>query len=179
MSSPSIPAGTWTVDPAHSSVGFTVRHLMISKVHGTFGSFSGTVTIAENPLESSLTAVVQTASISTGDAGRDGHVANADFFDVENFPTMTLVSTGLRAKGDEYVLSAVLTIKDVTQSVDFDLEFDGTATDPWGNAKAGFSAEAEISRKHWGLDWNMPLETGGFVIGDKIKIQLDIQVVKA
>ena len=170
--------GTWAVDASHSSVGFVARHLMVSKVRGSFTSFTGTVTIAENPAASSVYATVDTVSLSTGDDGRDGHVRGADFFDVENFPTMSLASTGLQAKGDRYVLNADLTIKGVTKPVSFDLEFDGIATDPWGNTKAGFAAEAEISRKDFGLEWNVALEAGGVLVGDKVKLQLDIQVVR-
>ena len=170
--------GTWTVDASHSSVGFVARHLMVSKVRGSFTSFTGAVTIADDPAASTVQATVETSSLSTGDDGRDGHVRGADFFDVENFPTMSLTSTGLQAKGDRYVLNADLTIKGVTKPVAFDLEFDGIATDPWGNTKAGFAAETEISRKEFGLEWNVALEAGGVLVGDKVKLQLDIQVVR-
>ena len=174
-----LTAGTWAVDPSHSSVGFVARHLMVSKVRGTFTGFSGSVTIVEGGVGSSVQATVDTASLSTGDDGRDGHVRGADFFDVENFPTMTLVSTDLKPTGDgEFELVADLSIKGVTKSVSFDLEFVGVATDPWGNVKAGFSAEAEISRKEWGLEWNVALEAGGVLVGDKVKLQLDIQTVR-
>jgi polyisoprenoid-binding protein YceI len=174
-----LTAGTWAVDPSHSSVGFVARHLMVSKVRGTFTGFSGSVTIVDGGVGSSVQATVDTASLSTGDDGRDGHVRGADFFDVENFPTMTLVSTDLKPTGGgEFELVADLTIKGVTKSVSFDLEFVGVATDPWGNVKAGFSAEAEISRKEWGLEWNVALEAGGVLVGDKVKLQLDIQTVR-
>ncbi len=175
----SLTPGTWNVDASHSSIGFTARHLMVTKVRGRFERFAGTITVGENPLESSVTATVETGSLSTGDAGRDGHVTGADFFDSEQFPTMSLQSTSITPKGDDFVLNGDLTIKGVTNPVSFDLEFDGVATDPWGNTKVGFSAVTEISRKDWGLEWNMVLETGGVVISDKIKIELDIQAVKA
>jgi polyisoprenoid-binding protein YceI len=175
-----LTTGTWNVDPSHSNVGFTARHLMVTKVRGSFGTFAGSITVADDPLQSKVEATVEAASISTADENRDGHLKSADFFDVENFPTWTLVSTGLTAKGgNEYTLTADLTIKGVTKSVSFDLEFDGVATDPWGNTKAGFTAETEISRKEFGLEWNVALETGGVLVGDKVKIQLDIQAVKA
>ena len=174
-----LTAGTWTVDPSHSSVGFVARHLMVSKVRGAFTSFNGAVTIVDGGTGSGVQATVDTASLTTGDDGRDGHVRGADFFDVENFPTMTLVSTDLKPTGDgEFELIADLTIKGVTKSVSFDLEFVGVATDPWGNVKAGFAAEAEISRKEWGLEWNVALEAGGVLVGDKVKLQLDIQTVR-
>lgn len=173
-----LTAGVWSVDPSHSAVGFVARHLMVSKVRGSFSAFTGALTIADEALQSSVQATVETASITTGDDGRDAHLRGADFFDVEQFPTMSLVSTALRPQGADYVLTADLTIKGVTRSVEFDLEFDGVATDPWGNTKAGFSATAEISRKDFGLEWNVALETGGVLVGDKVKLVLDIQAVK-
>jgi len=171
--------GTWTVDPSHSTVGFVARHLMVTKVRGRFASFTGTLTIAEDALRSSVQASVDMASVATGDDGRDGHVKSADFFDVENFPTMTFTSTSITAKGDDYELAGDLTIKGVTKPVVFELEFEGVNTDPWGNTKAGFSAEAEINRKDWGLEWNVALDTGGMLVSEKIKVQLDIQAAKA
>jgi polyisoprenoid-binding protein YceI len=171
--------GVWNVDPVHSSIGFVARHLMISKVRGTFGTFSGTLTIAEDPLQSKVEATVEVASITTGDDSRDTHLKSADFFDVEKYPTMTLVSTGVDPKGSDYVLHADLTIKGITKPVDFDLEFDGVSKDPWGGTRAGFTAETEVNRKDWGLEWNVALETGGVMLGEKVKIQLEIQSVKA
>ena len=122
---------------------------------------------------------MQATSIDTRDEGRDGHLRGEDFFDVANHPTWTLVSTGIEGAGSNYVLHTDLTIKGTTKPVDFDLEFEGVATDPWGNTKAGFTAEAEISRKDFGLEWNAALETGGVVVGDKVKITLDIEALKA
>ena len=179
MSATPITPGTWTVDPSHSSVSFVARHLMVSKVRGSFGSFSGTITIAEDLLTSSVEATLDVASISTGDDGRDEHLRSGDFFDLEQFPTWTLTSTGLRADGDDYVMTADLTIKGVTRPVEFEVEFEGMATDPWGNTKAGFEATAEINRKDFGLEWNVALEAGGVLVGEKVKIELDIQAVKA
>jgi polyisoprenoid-binding protein YceI len=174
-----IAAGTWNVDPAHSTVGFVARHLMISKVRGTFTSFSGTIEIAEDRLASTVSASVDMASVQTGDDGRDGHLRTGDFFDVEQYPTMTFVSTGIRPDGDDFELTGDLTIKGVTRSVAFELEYEGAGTDPWGNRKIGFSAETEINRKDFGLEWNVALETGGVLVGEKVKIQLDIQAVQA
>jgi len=170
--------GTWNVDSSHSSVGFVARHLMVTKVRGSFGGFSGTLTIAENPVQSKVEATVDASTIDTSDESRDGHLKSADFFDVEHFPTWSLVSTSITPKGHDYELVADLTIKGVTKRVVFALEFEGVATDPWGNTKAGFTAEAEISRKEFGLEWNVALETGGVLVGDKVKIQLDIQAVR-
>jgi len=171
--------GTWNIDPVHSSVGFVARHLMVSKVRGRFNKFSGTLTIADDPLKSKVEASADVASISTGDETRDGHLKSADFFDLEKYPTIDLVSTGIDKDGDDYVLHTNLTVNGVTKPVDFELEFEGVSPDPWGGTRAGFEAEAEISRKDWGLEWNMVLETGGLVIGDKVKIEIDAQAVKA
>jgi polyisoprenoid-binding protein YceI len=171
--------GIWNVDPVHSSVGFVARHLMVSKVRGRFGSFSGTITIAENRLESKVEATVDVGSISTGDDTRDAHLKSPDFFDAEKYPTMTLVSTGIEEDGDDYVLHTDVTIRGITKPVDFELEFDGVSGDPWGGTRAGFSAEAEVNRKDWGLEWNQVLETGGVMLGEKVKMQIDVQAVKA
>lgn len=171
--------GVWNVDPVHSSIGFVARHLMISKVRGTFGTFTGSITIAEDPLQSKVEATAEVGSITTGDDGRDTHLKSADFFDVEKYPTMSLVSTGIEPSGSDYTLHANLTIKGVTKPVDFDLEFDGVSKDPWGGTRAGFAAETEVNRKEWGLEWNVALETGGVMLGEKVKIQLEIQAVKA
>ena len=175
-----LTTGTWNVDPSHSAVTFVARHLMVSKVRGSFNGFSGTITVADDPLQSKVEATVDASTIDTGDANRDGHLQSPDFFDVANFPSWSLVSTGLAAQGgNEYTLTADLTIKGVTKSGSFDLEFEGVATDPWGNTKAGFTAETEISRKEFGLEWNVALEAGGVLVGDKVKIQLDIEALKA
>jgi polyisoprenoid-binding protein YceI len=172
--------GTWTVDPSHSTVGFVARHLMVTKVRGRFTGVAGTVQIADDPLQSSVTATVDTATVTTGDDGRDGHLRSADFFDVEQHPTMTFVSTGIAAgRGGRFELSGDLTIKGVTRPVTFDLEVDGVSTDPWGNTKAGFTATTEINRREWGLEWNVALDTGGVLVGEKIKIELDIQLAKS
>jgi polyisoprenoid-binding protein YceI len=174
-----LTAGVWNVDASHSTIGFSARHLMVSKVRGHFATFTGTLTIADDPLASGVEATVEIASITTGDDSRDGHLKSADFFDAENFPTMTLVSKGIEQDGSDYVLHTDLTIKGVTKPVDFELEFDGVAGDPWGGTRAGFSAQAEINRKDWGLEWNVALETGGVLVGEKVKIQLDVEAVKA
>jgi polyisoprenoid-binding protein YceI len=171
--------GIWNVDPVHSSIGFVARHLMVSKVRGRFGTFTGTLTIAEDPLKSKVEATADISSLSTGDESRDGHLKSADFFNAEQNPTITLVSTGIDPDGDDYVLHTDLTINGVTKPVDFDLEFEGVSPDPWGGTRAGFSAQADISRKEWGIEYNMVLETGGVMVGDKVKIELEIQAVKA
>jgi polyisoprenoid-binding protein YceI len=172
--------GTWNVDPAHSTVGFIARHLMITKVRGRFTDFSGSLEVAPDPLQSHVEATVNLASVETGDAGRDAHLKSADFFDLEGgaSPTMHFVSTGIKDDDGDYVLYGDLTINSVTRQVEFALDFEGVNTDPWGNTKAAFAAETEINRKDFGLEWNVALETGGVLVGEKVKVQLDIQAVK-
>lgn len=171
--------GIWTVDASHSNVGFTARHLMVAKVRGNFKDFTGTIDVADDPLKSKLNAVVDATSVNTGDEGRDVHLRSGDFFDIDHHKQWTLVSTGIEPAGSDFVLHTDLTIKGVTKPVDFALEFDGVVNDPWGNTKAGFTAEAEISRKDFGLEWNVALEAGGVVVGDKVKIVLEIEALKS
>jgi polyisoprenoid-binding protein YceI len=172
------PAGTWALDTTHTEAAFTARHLMVTKVRGRFAVSGGAVTIAENPLESSVEATLDVASVHSGDAGRDQHLLSADFFDVEKYPTITFRSTKVTAAGDgEYKLTGELTIKDVTRPVTLELEYLGTIDSPFGDTRAGFSASAEISRKDWGLDFNMALEAGGVVVSDKIKINIDAETI--
>jgi polyisoprenoid-binding protein YceI len=170
-----LPAGSWTVDASHSELGFVARHLMVTKVRGSFKEFEGTVKVGDSLSDSQVTAVAQLGSIDTGSADRDAHLRSADFFDVENNPTMSFISTEVT----EGSLTGDLTIKGVTKPVTFDLDFTGLATDPWGNEKAGFEATTEINRKDWGLEWNVALEGGGVLVSEKIKLNLDIQLTKA
>jgi polyisoprenoid-binding protein YceI len=174
-----LPTGTWNIDPAHASIGFSVRHLMISKVKGTFKSFSGSVTVPEDPFQSVVHVTIDPNSIDTGDANRDQHLRSADFFDIEKYPNAEYVSTGVRPSGDGYVVDGELSFHGVTRPVTLDLEFDGVGSDPWGNTRAGFAATAEINRHDFGLDIQMPLETGGVVVGDKIKLSIDVELVLA
>jgi polyisoprenoid-binding protein YceI len=167
--------GTWTVDPSHSELGFVARHLMVTKVRGQFKEFEGSVKVGDDITDSQVTAVAQLASIDTGSADRDTHLRSADFFDVENNPTMSFTSTEVT----EDTLKGDLTIKGVTKPVVFDLDFNGLATDPWGNQKAGFEAETEINRKDFGLEWNVALEGGGVLVSEKVKIKLEVQLTQA
>ncbi len=170
--------GVWTVDTAHSTIGFTARHLMITKVHGRFADFDGSVTIPDNPLDSKVEATVRLASVDTGNADRDAHLHSPDFFDTEAHPEMTLRSTAVSERGNDYVLAADLTIAGETHPVEFVLEFDGVSTDPFANqTRAGFSAATEINRSDWGLRFNLTLDTGGVLVSEKIKIELDIQLI--
>ena len=175
---PGYKAGTWVLDASHSEVGFSVRHMMISKVRGTFAVAEATIVAPENPLELTLDAKVDVASINTKDEGRDNHLRSADFFDVENYPNITFVSTGVRQQGGDFLVDGDLTIKDVTKPVTFEVEFGGFGTDPWGNYKAGATAKTVINREEFGLTWNAALETGGVLVGDKIKIALDVSAIK-
>ena len=179
MSTPDIPAGTWTIDPSHSEVGFSVRHLMVSKVKGTFESFSGAVEISDDLLASSVTASVDLSSINTRDAQRDEHLRSGDFFEVATYPELTFASTSVAPAGDGYRVTGDLTIKGTTRSVDLDLEFHGIHPDPWGGTRAGFSASTSISRKEFGVDFQIPMDGGGVVVGDKVEISLEVQAVLA
>jgi len=175
---PGYKSGTWAIDPTHSTVGFSVRHLVISKVKGTFEKFDATFVTGENPLETKVTATAQVASINTNEENRDGHLRTNDFFDAETYPTISFVSTGVTAKNaaaGEYTVTGDLTIKGVTKSVDFDLEFGGFATDPYGNYKVAASVVGTIDREDFGLTWNAALESGGVLVGEKVTITIDIQ----
>ena len=169
--------GTWTIDPSHTTVGFVGRHVVVAKVRGRFGAVDGTVTVAEDRLQSTVSASIDMSSVETGDEKRDEHLRSADFFAVDEYPTMTFVSTAITQKGDDYVLTGDLTIKGVTRSVDLDLEFDGVSPDPWGGTRAGFSARGEINRRDWGMEFNVKLDTGGVLVGEKVKIDLDVELV--
>ena len=172
---PGYKAGTWVLDPAHSEVTFSLRHMMISKVRGEFGLKSATIEAPANPLEAKVTASVDAASISTGDQNRDNHLRSADFFDVETYPTIDFVSTGVRYEGGDFLVDGDLTMHGVTKPVTFELEFGGFGTDPWGNYKAGATAKAVINREDFGLTWNAALESGGVLVGKDVTITLDLQ----
>jgi polyisoprenoid-binding protein YceI len=173
------PAGTWEIDPSHSSVNFSARHLMVSKVRGRFSSFHGTIVVPADPLQSTVNVVIDTASIDTRDDNRDTHLKSADFADVEKYPTITFVSTGVSGlHGETFTLSGNLTIKEVTNLVELEVEFNGVQQDPWGGTRAGFDAKTEFSRKDFGLEWNVALDGGGVLVGDKVTIELEIEAVK-
>ena len=177
MTTPEIPAGTWTIDASHSEVGFSVRHLMVSKVKGNFESFEGSLTIGEDPLQSSVQVEVDLSSINTRDANRDGHLKSNDFFEVENFPKMTFVSTKVEPAGSNFTVTGDLSIKGTTKPVVLNLEFNGVHPDPWGGVRSGFSATTEISRKAFGVDFEVPMDGGGVVVGDKITVTLEVEAV--
>ncbi|AKE41669.1 Uncharacterized conserved protein [Corynebacterium kutscheri] len=171
--------GTYIIDPTHTAIGFVARHAMISKVRGNFAEFEGTFTFdAENQTASTAAVTIQTASISTGVADRDAHVRNADFFDVENYPTMTFTATEFSLNNDEGTVTGDLTIKDVTKPVTLKVEIGGIAEDPFGNTRLGFEATTKINRKDFNIDFNAPLATGGVLLSEEIKIVLDVSAIK-
>jgi len=172
---PGYKAGTWVLDPSHSEVSFSVRHMMISKVRGTFAVKSATIIAPENPLEARVEASVDVASVDTKDEGRDTHLRSADFFDAEQFPTLDFLSTGVRIEGGDFLVDGDLTIRGITKPVTFEVEFGGFGTDPWGNYKAGATATTVINREDFGLTWNAALETGGVLVGKDVTITLDLQ----
>jgi polyisoprenoid-binding protein YceI len=176
MSAPTTAVGTWSIDASHSLAEFSVRHMMVSTTRGQFQNVSGTLTIDEGDLtKSKVEATIDVKSLSTRDEKRDGHLLSADFFDADNFPTITFTSTGVAKKGDDYIVTGDLTIHGTTRSVELKTEFNGFNTTPWGGRVVGFSADTEISRKDFGLEWNVALETGGVLVGDKVKIHLEVE----
>jgi polyisoprenoid-binding protein YceI len=171
--------GTWVVDKSHTRLGFVAKHLMVTKVRGGFTDFGGSVTVGSTPEDSSAEAVIKTASLTTGDEKRDGHLHSPDFLDVEKYPEMRFRSTKVSHSGDgEFRVEGELTIKDITKPVVVNASFEGLAADPWGGERAGFSAVAEIDREAWGMTWNQALETGGVLVSKKIKLELDVQLVR-
>ncbi|MEO3793243.1 YceI family protein [Nonomuraea sp. B10E15] len=167
-------AGTYNLDVAHTRVGFVVKHMMVSKVRGSFDTFSGSVTIAENPLESSAELTIKADSITTGVADRDGHLRGDDFLSAGKYPEITFRSTRVVGhKGDEFTVAGDLTIRDVTKEVELTVEYGGAGTNPWGQAVWGYTITTEIDREEFGLTWNQTLETGGVLVGKKVKIEIE------
>lgn len=173
-----LQSGTYVVDPSHSEVGFTARHAMVTKVRGRFSDVEGTIVIGSDAATSSATASIKTASVDTASADRDAHLRSADFFDVETYPEITFRSSAVRREGEDYVVDGELTIKGVTRPVTLAVEFGGVATDPFGNVRAGFSAQTTVNRKDFGLTWNAALETGGVLVSDKVTLTLDVSAIK-
>lgn len=172
---------TWTIDAAHSHVEFAVRHMMISTVKGRFGGVTGTVRTDEsNPANAQVEVEIDAATIDTREAKRDAHLQSADFFDVGKFPTLTFKSTRVTdVAGDQFRLIGDLTMHGVTREVTLDVTSEGRGTDPWGNERAGFTATGKLKRSDYGLTWNQALETGGLLVGDDIKIAIDVELVKS
>ncbi|MFD1716455.1 YceI family protein [Georgenia deserti] len=170
-----IPAGTYVIDPSHTEIGFSVRHAGISKVRGKFLGFSGTITVGENLADSSVNVTIEAASVDTGDANRDGHLRSPDFWDAENKPEWTFVSRAVSGTEEDLTVTGDLTINGVTRQVELQAEFNGAATDPFGNERIGFSGQTVINRKDFDLTWNAALETGGVLVGEKVTITLEVE----
>lgn len=172
--------GTYTIDPSHTRIGFSTRHAMVTKVRGAFNDIAGTATTGPNLEDATIEVTLQAASIDTRSADRDAHLRSGDFFDVETYPTITFRSTEVEAvDSDTLRVTGDLTIKDVTRPVVVDFEFTGISQDPFGNQRAGFEGATTINRKDWGLEWNAALETGGVLVSEKIKLELDISAIKS
>jgi polyisoprenoid-binding protein YceI len=171
--------GTWVIDPAHTTLGFSARHAMVAKVRGEFDEFAGTLTIdGADPARSSAELTIQAASINTKTADRDAHLTSPDFLDVEVYPTITFSSTAVEVRGSDIVVTGDLPIHGVTRPVDISYELVGISQDPWGSTRIGFEGRAKISRKDFGLVWNAALETGGVLVGDEVTLILDVEATK-
>ncbi|MEU7341788.1 YceI family protein [Streptomyces sp. NPDC007074] len=172
--------GEYTIDPAHSTIGFVARHAMVTNVKGSFKDFEGSLHLdGSDPSRSTATLDVKMDSIDTGSADRDTHLKSSDFFKTDEFPAMTFRSTKAEALGgDDYRITGELSILGTTKPLSIDLEFNGSAKDPFGNERVGFEGKAEILRSEWGLTWNAALETGGVLVSDKIKLNFDISAIK-
>ena len=172
-------SGDYTIDPAHTRLGFSARHAMVTTVRGQFQDFAGTAHIdTANPAASKVDLTIQVASIETGSADRDGHLKSGDFFDAEANPEITFVSTHVSRDGADWTITGDLTIKGVTNSVVIPFEETGTAQDPFGNVRVGFEGAVTVNRKDWGLTWNAALETGGVLVSEKVKLEFDVSAIK-
>ncbi|WP_163784367.1 YceI family protein [Myxococcus vastator] len=171
---------TWNIDTTHSGIHFSVRHMVIAKVRGSFRKYSGAVSLDEQDVtKSSVAVTIETASIDSGVEQRDNHLRSPDFFDVEKFPTITFKSTKVeKASGDGLKVTGNLTLRDITREVVLEAEQLGVGKDPWGNVKAAFEAKTSVDRRDFGLTWNQALETGGVLVGEKIEITIEVQAVK-
>jgi polyisoprenoid-binding protein YceI len=172
-------AGVWNVDPGHAEVAFVGRHFGLTRVRGRFTGVDGTVVVGDDLSTTSIEVVIDMASVSSGSEQRDDHLRSADFFDVERHPTATFRSTGITGAGERGAITGELTIKDVARSVTLDVEFLGEATDPWGAQRAVFSARAVIDREDWGLTWNMVLDAGGVLVSKQIRLEIEVELVRA
>jgi polyisoprenoid-binding protein YceI len=170
--------GDYTLDVSHTRLGFSARHAMVTTVRGTFKDFEGTAHVdTANPADSKVDLVIKAASIDTGVADRDAHLRSGDFFESETHPEITFTSTDVERDGDDWTITGDLTIKGTTKPITIEFESTGSARDPFGNLRIGFEGQATLSRKDWGLSWNAALETGGFLVSDKIKLDFDISAI--
>ncbi|MFW9209985.1 YceI family protein [Corynebacterium striatum] len=172
-------AGTYVLDPAHTTIGFVARHAMVTKTRGKFEDFEGTITVAENTADSKADVTIKSASINTGNDDRDGHVKGDDFFAVEKYPELTFTATSFNVdEAGNGTVTGDLTIKGVTKPVTLDVETEGLAEDPFGNTRFGFEATTKINRLDYGIDFNAPLKTGGVLVSEEIKIELEVSAIK-
>jgi polyisoprenoid-binding protein YceI len=176
---PSIDTGTWTLDKAHTKIGFTAKHLMVTKVRGHFDEFDATVEIADELPESKIDVTLVAQSITTGAADRDGHLRSGDFFDVENHPDLRFVSTDIVGDGEDWKVTGDLTISGVTRPITLDVTYEGSAIDPWGKEHVGFTASAKMNREDWGLTWNAALEGGGWLVSKDVTLEIEGQLVRS
>ena len=174
---PGYLAGTWAIDPVHTDVSFTVRHLMVGRVRGRFHDVSGTIVLGEDPLESSMSAVIELASVDTGNEQRDNDIRSAGFLDVERFPTMAFRSTGVRQDRDRFVVEGELDLHGVTRPVEMLVEVHGFATDPYGSVRAGFTATTALDRRDFGINIDLPMPGNGVVVGYEVKVHLEVEAV--
>lgn len=174
---PDIETGAWTIDKAHSKIGFVAKHLMVTKVRGYFEDYQAEIEVAEDLTDSSIEVVIDAASITTGAPDRDGHLRSPDFLDIEKYPTIRFVATEIVRDGDRFRLRGDLTIRDVTRPVTLYAVYEGTVADPWGNPHVGFTASATINREDWGLTWNAPLEGGGWLVSKDVVLEIEGQLV--
>ena len=171
--------GTYTIDPSHSRLGFVARHAMVTKVRGGFNDFAGTFTVGESVGDSNAELTIQAASVDTRNADRDEHLRSNDFFAMEEHPEIRFASTDIEQVGDaEYRVTGDLTLRGVTKPVTIDLEYTGSATDPWGNTRVGFEGSTQVNRKDWGLNWNTPLDGGGILVSEKVTLEFEISATK-
>jgi polyisoprenoid-binding protein YceI len=175
---PGLIPGTWSLDANHSELGFTVRHMMVSKIRGRFHAFSGTAKITPDLASSVVDVTIDATSYESGNEDRDQAVKSAEYLDVKAYPEYRFHSTGLREQGSGYVMTGELTIRDITRPVELQFEFNGGAKDPFGNDRIGFSATGEINRKDFGITTELPMDGGGVVVGDKVKIELDVEFTR-
>ena len=169
----------WSIDPTHSEVGFKVKHMMFTNVSGTFAAYDATITTEDDNFENAnFEFSANIDSISTNNTDRDNHLKSADFFDADNFPKLTFKASSFTKDGDDYEITGDLSIKEVTKPVKFPVEFSGLMKDPWGNTKAGLNIYGKINRKDWGLNWNSALETGGVLVGEEVKLNIELQLIK-
>lgn len=174
---PGYVVGTWDIDPMHTDIGFSVRHLMVSKVRGRFTRFAGSFVTAPDPLDSYVTATIDMASIDTNNPTRDDDLRSANFFEADKYPQMTYRSTGVRREGEDFVLDGELTAHGVTRQVPLRVEVNGFAVDPYGNQRSGFTATGWLNRSDFGMSFNVPLDGGGVMVGDRIDITIEVEAI--